>query len=107
MRYFRELHKKSVHHKKRFALLASSTITLLIFGVWALVNFGTKSEIVAEKTRQTEVSPLESFSSSIASSFQAIRDSLMELKSGVNINQDAIEGDYKELRNEALDTYGR
>ena len=103
-KYFRELHKKPDHHKKRFALLASSTVTLFIFGVWALVNFGAENEVVAQ---ETQVSPLESFSASIASSFEAIHDSFMELKDGININQDTIEGGYKELRNEALDTYGQ
>ena len=106
-KYLATLHTKPDHHKKRFAFLASATITLFIFAVWSLVNFGTKSEVVAEETRETEVSPLESFSASIASSFQAIRDSFMELKGGVNINQDTIEGGYKELRNGALDTYGQ
>lgn len=109
--YFRELQKKPDHHKKSFALLASSTVMLFIFGIWALVNFPPSgpadSPTLASGSNVVEPSPFQTFRESLASSLEAIRNSFIELKSGVNINinRDTIEGGYKELRNEALDTY--
>ena len=88
-RYLAKLHKKPDHHKKRFALLASSTITLFIFGVWSLTTFGVNSisrEVVVEKS---EVSPLQSLRTSLASSFEALKNS------------------FEEMRNNALEVYGR
>src|SRR3989344_5865914 len=49
--YLSTLHKQPPHHKKRFALLASSTITLFIFGVWSLVTFGTGGTMIAENEK--------------------------------------------------------
>lgn len=79
--FLERLHKKPDHHKKRFALLASSTITLFIFALWSLATFGINRESVITKT-ETEVGPLESFRSSLASSFEALRSSLEDLKNG-------------------------
>ena len=81
-RYLAKLHKKPDHHKKRFALLASGTITLFIFGVWSLATFGVSGiseKVVVEKN---EVSPFESLRMSLGSSFEALKNSFKELETG-------------------------
>ena len=49
-KYLKELHTKPHHHKKRFALLASSIVTLSIFAVWSAVRFSEKPIVVKETT---------------------------------------------------------
>ncbi|MEX2013894.1 MAG: hypothetical protein WD896_00885 [Parcubacteria group bacterium] len=117
-RYLAELYKKPDHHKRQFAFLTSSTLTLFIFGVWALATFGTNTGTIAKvedgKSSKSaplvvragkEVSPFQSVSMSLAASFQALKNSLGELKSGFrNID---LEAEYKEMREGALDIYGQ
>jgi hypothetical protein len=104
-RYLAKLHRRPDHHKKRFALLASGTITLFIFGIWSLATFGmsgTSNEIVVEKN---EVSPFQSLRDSLASSLDALQSSFEELKSGLkSVN---LETEYIEMRDNALDVYGQ
>ncbi len=103
--YLATLHKRPDHHKKRFALLASSTITLFIFGVWSLATFGingTSEKVIAEKN---EVNPLQSLSTSLASSFEALINSFNELKTGFEAVD--LEAEYKDMREKALDVYGQ
>jgi len=100
-RYLAKLHSKPEHHKRRFALLASSTITLFIFGVWSIATFGV-SNIGGSNTytasgieESSEVSPLESLRLNLASSFEALKNAFTD-----------IDVEYKELRDGALDVYG-
>jgi len=109
-KYLSTLHSKPDHHKKRFALLASSTITLVIFGIWSLVTFQSKSDETAvlkvdNGAKIAEVGPLQSFSANIAASLDGLKASFNELKSG--LEKDNFETKYKDLRNGALDTYGQ
>lgn len=112
-RYLRELYKKSDHHKKRFAFLASSTITLFIFGIWSLAVFGTNEVkiVVNEETSNTstvvdkEIGPFQSLGMNLASSFRAVQNSFVELKNGLGAVD--IEAEYEELRNRSLDIYGQ
>jgi hypothetical protein len=95
-RFLAKLHKKPDHHKKRFAFLASGTVTLFIFGVWSLATFGisdVKKEVVVEKN---EVGPLRSLRTNLASSLEAFRNSFGGLKT-----------EYMEMRDNALEVYGR
>lgn len=87
MSYLSTLHRQPAVHKKRFALFVSGTITLFIFGVWSLVNFGGDGGVIARKANMNtaEVSPLESFGTNVASSFSALKDSFVELKTTLNI----------------------
>ncbi|MBI2086734.1 MAG: hypothetical protein HYT69_00985 [Candidatus Zambryskibacteria bacterium] len=85
-KYLATLHRRPVHHKKRFALLVSGGFTLFIFAIWSAVNFppGTdpvKSPISDHGAR--EVSPLESLRSGVATSLTALKESFEELKNGV------------------------
>ena len=104
--YLEKLHRQPDHHKKRFALLASGTITLFIFGVWSLATFGmsgfkSNEEIVA---KSDEVSPFQSIRTNLASSFEALRNSFGGLKSSIeSVN---LESEYTEMRDNALDVYG-
>ena len=112
-RYLSQLHKKPDHHKRQFALLASGTITLAIFGIWSLATFGTsKGSFIGEiqtssvaETSGSEVSPFQSLRSSLADTFNAVKGSLGELKK--NIESTDLEGKYKEMKAGALDTYGQ
>ena len=111
--YFSTLHRQPPHHKKRFAFLASSTITLFIFGVWSLATFGTSGTKIAgnenvpvnSAVAENEVSPLQSLRTGLASSFEALMSSLNELKSGFQTVD--LEAEYTEMRDKALDTYGQ
>lgn len=112
-RYLAELHTKPDHHKRRFALFASSTITLFIFGVWSLATFGVNDKIIARnnvsvpstRVESNEISPFQSLRLSLAASLEAIRGSFRELKTGLEaIN---IETEYRELRDGALNIYGQ
>ena len=79
-KYFQSLHTKSHKHKKRFALLASASITLAIFAVWSAVHFGFKEESVKVTTgpvnlaavSQAELSTLENILSDIKTSWRAL-----------------------------------
>ena len=102
-KYLSTLHRQPPHHKKRFALLASSTITLFIFGVWSLATFGVSEEIIIIEGR--EVSPFQSFRISLATSFEAFKSGFGELKSGFETVD--LEAEYKEMRDGALDVYGQ
>ncbi|KKT14376.1 MAG: hypothetical protein UW76_C0010G0005 [Parcubacteria group bacterium GW2011_GWF2_44_8b] len=100
-RYLAELYKKPDHHKRQFALLASGTITLFIFGVWSIATFGINTKIIAEA--ENEVSPLQSLRMSMAASLEALRDNFGELKRGFEAVD--FETRYQEMRDGALDVY--
>ena len=110
-KYLAELHKKPDHHKKQFALLVSGTITLFIFGIWSLVNFGIGGKIVTEdngilvtsERTENEVSPFQLLRSSLASSLEAARNSFEEFTN--NLNTVDFKSEYQEMRDGALDIY--
>ena len=110
-RYLAKLHSKPEYQKKRFALLASGTVTLFIFGVWSITTFGI-SNIGGGNTytasgveESSEVSPFESLRMNLAASFEALRNSFGELKSGIESVD--LEVEYKDMRDGALDVYGQ
>ncbi|MBX4199140.1 hypothetical protein KW800_02630 [Candidatus Parcubacteria bacterium] len=45
-KYIMELHKKPLHHKKRFALLTAGSTTLVIFAFWSAIMFAAPSKVV-------------------------------------------------------------
>jgi len=108
--YLATLHKRPHHHKRRFALLASGGFTLLVFGIWALVNFGSTSlttsgtEASANKAVE-EASPLGSLYRGLGASFEALRGSVSELKSGLEVVD--FESGYEEMKNNSLNVYDR
>lgn len=101
-RYLARLQKKPDHHKRQFALLASATITLFIFGIWSLATFGVNTEVIAE---ENEVSPFQSLGSSLAASLEAFKSNFGKLKSGFGTVD--FEAEYQEMKEGALDVYGR
>lgn len=113
-KYLATLHQRSPHHKRHFALLTASVITLFIFGVWSLVTFGTisggiiaESESVFQASGSTnvEISPFQSLRMNLASLFGALKNNFEELKTGLEAVD--LEVEYKEMRNGALDIYGQ
>lgn len=85
--YLATLHKKPDHHKRRFALLVSGSVTVLIFTVWALVTFGPQgswadNSKTSERAHQ-EVGPLESIRMNVSSSLDSIQYSFEGLKGNV------------------------
>jgi len=113
MSYLSELHRKPDRHKKRFALLASGTITLIIFGVWSMVNFGTGLGVTAdsrqssgaEVAESSGISPFESLRLNLAASIEGLRSNLKGLKAGLDALD--LEAGYNEMKNRALNIYGQ
>ncbi|MBI2673731.1 MAG: hypothetical protein HYX23_00400 [Candidatus Zambryskibacteria bacterium] len=112
-KYLAKLHKKPDRHKKQFALLASGTITLFIFGIWSLATFGTSNGIMAKdagahdasKITENEISPLQSFRSNLASSLEAIKSNFEELQSA--FQEVDFQKEYQEMKEGALKFYGQ
>lgn len=103
-KFLAQLHQKPDHHKKQFALLTSATVTLFIFGIWSITTFGVHQEVIA-KEKTEEVGPLQSLRANVISSFGAMGDSFSQIKSSFeSIN---FEAEYKDIREGALDIYGR
>lgn len=111
--FFAKLHQKPDHHKKRFALLASSTITLFIFGFWSVATFGgsggvladvdTESQTASVIASENEVGPFKSLRSSLGGSISAIAESFAELMDSFNsVN---FQSDYSEMRDKAIESY--
>lgn len=113
-KYLDALHRKPNHHKKRFALLASATITLFIFGIWSITTFGINGGILArikntstspEKIAKIEISPLQSLRMNLSSSWEAFMTGFNELKNGMkDVN---FEAEYQDMREKTLDIYGQ
>ncbi len=84
-KYISEIHTKSPEHKKKFALLVSAGITLVIFGVWAFVKFNdlANKPVVAENKQPIieEITPISNITDGIANSLEAIKTTAVDLKS--------------------------
>ncbi len=103
-KYLSSLPERSHHHKKRFAFIVSSSVTLVIFLIWTLVSFGHGGVVAQEvSTNQQvrEVGPLESLTASLSSSFHAILVGFGALKTDVESNIN-LKTDYTEMRDNAL-----
>lgn len=80
-RYISTLHTKSPAHKKRFALLVASSVTLVIFSFWSTIRFGEPT-IVAQDERAGSlvaspsgaVTPFENVLSGLKSAWQNLLD---------------------------------
>jgi hypothetical protein len=108
--YLENLHKKSPAHKKRFALLTSGTFTLVIFAIWATVNFGSaglgQSGATASANQATqEVNPFGSLMRGIGASFQSLRGSVDELKGSLEMVN--FEAGFQEMRDNTINNYGQ
>lgn len=80
-KYLSTLHQKPHHHKKRFALLASSLVTLSIFGIWSLVKFGAEPIVVKDTIGPVDLAAaiestggLDSMLDGLKSAFGSISD---------------------------------
>lgn len=99
-RYLSTIHERSESHKRHFALAVSSGVTLSIFGVWALVNFGTgDAQQAAVVTATKEVSPFASLKKDVS-------EAVGSLTSGVQRSVDLQEG-YADMKADVLNTYGQ
>ena len=112
-KYLATLPNKSDKEKKRFAVLASSSLTLTIFAVWILVNFGlpesvTVADLPKEEQEVVAVSPFENIGEGVANAWQSIKDRFeMGLtESFKTLETVDIESTYQELKDEALTDYG-
>jgi len=112
-RYIESMKNKPVHHRKRFALLSSLTITLAILGVWSLVNFGTGG-VLATKEAETkqaktvkEIGPLESMYKNVASSFSAIQGGMGDIKDALTSFELNPNKAKNEMGENVLNTYDR
>lgn len=104
-KYLDKVREKPVHHRKRFALLASGTITMSILAVWSFVMFGGGGEQVLAEENRVEHSPFESLKANVGSALDTFKgdfDKLLETVESVD-----LEAEYEEMRQDAKDTYER
>lgn len=106
-KYISSLHTKSPAHKKRFALLVSGSITLIIFGIWSFVKFSDLSNpnTVADTNLSqdsAEITPINSLTSGIANSLEAIKSTFSDLKN--NVQSVNLQSQYDNMKKEALPT---
>ena len=87
-KYLSTLRERPHRHKKRFAFLVSSSVTLAIFLIWTLVTFnhGNENKQLTTNNLQNEVGPFESLKMNLASSFEALFVGFNALKSDVESN---------------------
>ena len=111
-RYLNTLHKRSDRHKQNFALLVSGGVTLMIFGGWYFVNYGSPSspQVVQENSvrelpAQNEVGPFESLTASIGEAWEGIQENISGLFE--NIGSVDLDEGYEEMKVRTLDTYVR
>ncbi len=85
--YLATLHQRSERHKRHFSLGVASGVTLLIFGVWVLVNFGpanTPEPVTAENNKTEELGPFQSFGASISSGWDSVKASFTDIQERTN-----------------------
>lgn len=80
-KYLATLHQRPPEHKKRFALLVSGGVTLLIFGIWSLASFGVPDRTVARD--ESEVTPLSSLKASVSTALKVLRSDRDNLEKGL------------------------
>jgi hypothetical protein len=106
--YLATLHKRPHHHQKRFALITSGTFTLLIFGIWAMVNFPPSmadQPVVAESQKEvSEANPFGSLTRGMAASFESLKESFQGLKGGLQMID--FQDKFQELKENTLNNYG-
>lgn len=118
-RYLQTLHTRPDAHKKRFALVVSGTITVIIFLIWSFVSFNNAQTIAnasdtnsdnlaavetSNQSDQNAVTPFQDLMSGIGSAVDALKQGLGQVKQAaslVNLNQD-----YQNVRNDALPNNG-
>jgi hypothetical protein len=106
--YLRTIHTRSDSHKRRFAFLTSSGITLSIFLLWTLVRvapFSSEATIATNDTYGSNtanaVAPFDSITAGVGESFSAIKDQFNSVKGEVKSVD--LESEYEQMRSEALD----
>ncbi|KKQ83302.1 MAG: hypothetical protein UT07_C0006G0010 [Parcubacteria group bacterium GW2011_GWB1_38_8] len=76
-RYLATLHNKPESHKKRFAFISASVVTLFIIGIWSLTIFGVEEELSYNTrfndAKKQEVSPFQSLRMNLGTSFESLK----------------------------------
>jgi hypothetical protein len=115
--YLSTIHQRSEAHKKRFALVVSGGVTMIIFSIWTLVNFG-HGGVLAQNDQQpttdnrqqdktSEVSPLESIGASVSESFNSLKRAWSDLKTGMDeLGDFDLNESYEEMKDRTINTYG-
>lgn len=110
-KYLSTIHQRSPAHKRRFALLVSGGVTLIIFSIWSLVVFGNGNAIVANQpsdlsgptvveNNPNTVSPFDDVKGGIANSIDAVKQQFDQIKQAVgSVN---LQNKYQETRDQAL-----
>lgn len=104
-KYLATLPDRSDKHKRRFAFMASGAFTLLIFGFWSASTFGVPEPTPIARQESDAVSPFESVQSNLATPWQSIKNQFKGL--GNMIGGVDVEEEYKGIRQDALNSYGR
>lgn len=109
-KYLSTLHEKPEHHKKRFAFLVSGGVTLSIFAIWAVANFGPNgtlvrsAEVREEKTE--EVSPLDSLKRGFSSGLSGIGNTFSGLKASLS-GSAKLESETESMKGGVFNVYGQ
>ena len=103
-KYLATLHKRPDHHKKNFAMGVSGGVTLSIFAVWMVVNFGATPPAVAQQASVHEVGPFESLGQSLGSTWGALKESFGELTE--SLGGVDVKSGYEDLKDKTLEEYG-
>jgi hypothetical protein len=117
-KFLNDLRNKPNSHKKRFAFFTSSSVTALIFMIWAISSFGlpqgnvqlatsvqTKVSYKAEETKKDSPTPFENLREGIVGAAVAAGPYLKE--AGDSIVHTDLETSYQEMRKSAFEKYGR
>jgi len=74
--FFERLRKKTRRERQIFALVSSLSVTLFIFGVWALLTLPKNFESVSQKEEEKSntISPL----ANVKTGFQSAMDSILK-----------------------------
>lgn len=100
--YLATIHRRTDHHKKRFALATSASFTLLIFSIWAVVNFSPNDRTPVVARDESEITPVESLGASASASWQGLKNQFNKAKSGLESID--VNNTYTSVRNDALNT---
>ena len=108
-KYLSTIHQRSPAHKRRFALVVSGGITLIIFTIWSFVTFANTNPSLAnqnsnstdnQKQNLTAVSPFADLSGGVANTIDAVKQQINQIKQAVSSSN--IQNQYQQVRDQAL-----
>lgn len=116
-KFLLNLRNKPHAHKKRIAFFTSSSVTALMFVVWALASFGLpEGNVQLASAVQSKVSYTKEEAKNEDSPFKNLKEGIIGAvvsagpyvrEAGDSIVQTDFKTSYQEMRNSAFEKYGR